>query len=168
MLYTYNYNSPIGGMILGSDGQFLTGLWFEGGKYRPAEAGTEKALPIFERTSEWLDIYFSGEIPDFTPSMRPSGTKFRLEVWEILKTIPCGHTVTYGEIARRLAAGRGSGVVSAQAVGGAVGHNPISVIIPCHRVIGADGSLVGYSGGIDKKAALLKHEKAYAGSVFQM
>ncbi|MGN0733289.1 MAG: methylated-DNA--[protein]-cysteine S-methyltransferase [Emergencia sp.] len=117
-------------------------------------------LPVFEQTRRWLDIYFEGREPDFTPPLHLIGTDFRKEVWDILKQIPYGQTKTYGEIAEELAARRGIRRMSAQAVGGAVGHNNISIIVPCHRVIGADGSLTGYAGGTDIKAELLRLEGA--------
>lgn len=161
MDYTYHYVSPLGGITLASGGEAVTGLWFDGQKYFGStltEEHTERSLPIFERTICWLDIYFSGKIPDFTPPLELRGTAFRRAVWEILLTVPYGQTVTYGDIAAKL----GAGNMSAQAVGGAVGHNPISLIVPCHRVIGANGGLTGYAGGIDKKAKLLELEKAKA------
>lgn len=172
MQYIHHYISPLGRIILISDGQALTGLWFEdknsAGKL-PAKPYTEKNLPVFAQTDRWLDIYFSGKEPDFTPPLSVHGTAFREMVWEILLTIPYGQTMSYGEIASVIAARRSQArteadrdrpVVSAQAVGGAVGHNPISLIIPCHRVIGADGSLVGYAGGLERKQALLELEQA--------
>lgn len=161
MQYINEYESPIGKMTLGSDGNALTGLWFHGGKFfceKITENPTVNNLPVFEQTKEWLDVYFSGKIPDFTPRLSLQGTDFRKAVWEILLTIPYGETLTYGEIARRVAKQRNLAKMSAQAVGGAVGHNPISIIVPCHRVIGADGSLTGYAGGLNKKRKLLKLE----------
>ena len=157
----HHYDSPLGGITLASDGVSLTGLWFDGQKYFGSTLSgdcQEKELPVFERTEKWLDIYFSGKAPDFTPPISLNGTDFRKAVWEILLTIPFGHTMTYGEIAERAASQRGLSHMSAQAVGGAVGHNPVSLIIPCHRVVGSDGSLTGYAGGIDKKLWLLKME----------
>lgn len=115
-------------------------------------------LPTILAAKKWLDIYFSGRAPDFTPPLHPVGTPFQMEVWEILLTIPYGHSTTYGEIARQIAAQRGISRMSAQAVGGAVGRNKIDIIIPCHRVIGADGTLTGYTGGLDKKSRLLEIE----------
>ncbi len=158
----HHYDSPFGGMTAASDGTALTGLWFDGQKYFAAGLDAnheEKQLPVFEETGRWLDIYFSGREPDFTPQLSMNTTPFRRAVWEILLTIPYGQTMTYGEIAAEIAKQRGLSRMSAQAVGGAVGHNPISLIIPCHRVIGADGSLTGYAGGLDKKAKLLALEK---------
>ncbi len=171
MQYIHHYISKLGRITLTSDGQALTGLWFEdknsSGKL-PAKSHIEKDLPVFVQTDRWRDIYFSGKEPDFTPPLSVHGTAFREMVWRILLTIPYGQTMSYGEIAsvitaRRSQASTVSGPdrprMSAQAVGGAVGHNPISLIIPCHRVIGADGSLVGYAGGHERKKALLKLEK---------
>ena len=144
-----------------SDGTALTGLWFDGQKYF-AEGikpdAEEKKLPIFDEAMRWLDIYFSGRRPDFTPPLNLEGTAFRKEVWQQLLQIPYGQTTTYGELAAQLAAHNGLKRMSAQAVGGAVGHNPISIIVPCHRVVGTGGSLTGYAGGLAKKLALLKLE----------
>ena len=162
MEFTYHYNSPIGGITLASDGKALTGLWFDGQKYFAdtlSENYEKKKLPVFEETVKWLDIYFSGKEPDFTPPLLMKTTPFRKAVWEIMLTIPYGKTMTYGEIAKKIAQQRGLKKMSPQAVGGAVGHNSISLIIPCHRVIGTDGSLIGYAGGIDKKVKLLHLEK---------
>ncbi|WP_040195475.1 methylated-DNA--[protein]-cysteine S-methyltransferase [Candidatus Soleaferrea massiliensis] len=162
MQYTNRYHSPIGSMTMASDGKALTGLWFDGQKYfadsLPAEH-EEKDLPIFDQTKSWLDIYFQGGIPDFMPAIHLSGSSFRLAVWEILMRIPYGKTMTYGEIAGIIAEKQSLETMSSQAVGGAVGHNPISIIVPCHRVVGSGGSLTGYAGGIDKKTALLTLEK---------
>jgi methylated-DNA-[protein]-cysteine S-methyltransferase len=161
--YIRHYDSPLGGMLMAGDGQALTGLWFEGQKYMPAAlppGRPERRLPVFEETVRWLDLYFGGGIPDFTPALNLKGTAFRKAVWEILLTVPYGRTITYGEIAERIAGKTGAGRMSAQAVGGAVGHNPVSLIVPCHRVIGADGRLTGYAGGIDRKARLLRMEQA--------
>ncbi len=162
MKYIHHYSSPLGGITEASDGRALTGLWFDGQKYfgagLSASAG-EKMLSVFEQTDRWLDIYFSGREPDFTLPLSLNGSAFRKDIWRILLTIPYGQTTTYGKIAAVLAAKRGLPHMSAQAVGGAVGHNPVSLIVPCHRVTGSDGSLTGYAGGIDKKAELLKLEK---------
>ena len=161
MDYVYRYPSPIGSMIMASNGISLTGLWFDGQKYfaqtlsKPYE---EKLLPVFEDTIKWLDIYFGGAVPDFTPELYVQSTPFRKAVYDILLTIPYGQTMNYGEIAEILAQQTGKKKMSAQAVGGAVGHNPISIIIPCHRVVGVDGSLTGYAGGIDRKRFLLELE----------
>lgn len=161
MLYTSHYASPLGGMTLVSDGTALVGLYFDGQKYAAQgldATRTQKNLLIFEEARRWLDVYFSGRKPDFTPPTAPAGTAFQQSVWEILRTIPYGETTTYGAIARRIEQNTGCRM-SAQAVGGAVGRNPISILIPCHRVIGADGSLTGYAGGLDKKAYLLRIEE---------
>ena len=159
MDYTCHYVSPLGGITLASDGEALTGLWFDGQKHFPAASGREqKSLPVFEEAVKWLDLYFSGKDPGFTPKLCLRSTPFREAVWETLRSIPFGKTVTYGEIAARLAAERGLVKSSARAVGGAVGHNPISLIIPCHRVVGAGGRLTGYAGGIEKKRFLLSLE----------
>ena len=162
MEYTHHYDSPLGGITLASDGDKLTGLWFDEQKYFAdtlEKEHEEKILPVFEETNRWLDIYFSGNAPDFTPPLRMKTTEFRKAVWEIMLTIPFGKTMTYGEIAEKIAKQKGLSRMSAQAVGGAVGHNSISLIIPCHRVVGTNGSLTGYAGGIDKKVQLLTMEK---------
>lgn len=161
MQYTGIYRSPLGAITLASDGQALTGLWFEGQKYYArclAREHEQRDLPVFRQTKEWLDIYFSGKAPDFMPPLRFIGTDFQKAVWSILTSIPHGKTRTYGDIARELADARQLDRMSARAVGSAVGKNPISIIVPCHRVIGTSGSLTGYAGGIDKKAALLALE----------
>lgn len=162
MQYVSHYSSPLGPILLAADDIGLTGLWFEGQKYFALDLDKEheeKEIPFFEKVKKWLDIYFSGKEPDFIIPLHLTGTDFQNEVWEILCTIPYGQTMTYGEIAKRIAARKGLQHMSAQAVGGAVGHNRISIIVPCHRVVGADGSLTGYAGGIEKKAKLLKLEK---------
>lgn len=163
MYYTCKYVSPLGGMTLASDGKNLTGLWFDGQKYfagnLPAQHD-EQDLPVFAQTKRWLDIYFAGKEPCFTPPLSMGGiSPFRRRVWEIMLAIPYGHTSTYGKIASQIAAETGKRVC-AQAVGGAVGHNSIALIIPCHRVLGAGGVMTGYAGGIDKKIALLQLEGA--------
>ncbi len=163
MDYTYHYDSPLGKITLASDGNALTGLWFDGQKYFADTLENEyedKRLPVFDQTLAWLDLYFAGKNPDFTPPLRMKTTEFRKSVWEILLTIPYGETMTYGEIGKQLAEKRGIPHMSAQAVGGAVGHNSISLIIPCHRVVGSSGSLTGYAGGIEKKIHLLTLEGA--------
>lgn len=162
MTYIDRYHSPLGDITLASNGEALTGLWFEGQKYfgdTLSSQQEEKELPIFEETKRWLDIYFQGKTPDFTPPLLLETTPFRRAVGEIMLSIPYGQTMTYGEIAERIATQRGISKMSAQAVGGAVGHNSISIIIPCHRVVGTNGSLTGYAGGIDKKIKLLRLEK---------
>ena len=161
MVFIQHYNSPLGGMLLAADEIGIRGLWFNGQKYfarnLPAER-TEQNTPALSVAKRWLDIYFAGVNPDFLPPLHPVGSSFRREVWNILLQIPYGQTTTYGEIARQLADKYGLPRMSAQAVGGAVGHNEISVIIPCHRVVGTSGSLTGYAGGIDKKVKLLELE----------
>ncbi len=161
MQYTHKYSSPLGAITTASDGQKLTGLWFDGQKYfgRTLEKEhEEKFLSVFECADAWLDMYFSGKEPDFTPPLALAGSPFRQKVWDILLAIPYGTTTTYGAIAAQIAAETGLSHMSAQAVGGAVGHNPISVIVPCHRVLGSDGSPTGYAGGTDKKIRLLQLE----------
>ena len=163
MTYTKHYYSPLGGILLAADDVGLTGLWFDGQKYFARGLSNERIAqetPILTEAKRWLDIYFIGKEPDFTPPLHPIGSAFRRSVWEILLQIPYGQTTTYGEIARQLAKKQGLERMSAQAVGGAVGHNEISIIIPCHRVVGADGSLTGYAGGIGKKEKLLELERA--------
>ncbi len=161
MTYIQHYDSPLGGILLAADGQGLTGVWFDGEKYfadnLPVEH-TERETHTLSQAKRWLDIYFAGAEPNFTPPLHPVGTDFRMAVWELLLQIPYGQTVTYGDLARRLAEKRELAKMSAQAVGGAVGHNEISIIIPCHRVVGAGGNLTGYAGGIDKKIKLLELE----------
>lgn len=161
MQYISYYHSPLGGILLAADETGLTGLWFDGAKYYAAHLDPEheeKDTPVIVQTKEWLTVYFSGREPDFMPPLHVTGTPFQLAVWNILQNIPYGKTVTYGEIAREIATQKGLFQMSAQAVGGAVSHNKISVIIPCHRVIGTNKSLTGYAGGIDKKAELLRLE----------
>ena len=163
MTYIQHYDSPLGGILLAADEIGLTGLWFDREKYfadnLPAEH-TERETPVLAESKRWLDTYFAGSEPDFLPPLHPIGSAFRREVWEILLRTPYGQTTTYGAIARELAQKRGLARMSAQAVGGAVGHNEISIIIPCHRVVGTGGSLTGYAGGIDKKVRLLELERA--------
>ena len=152
-----HYESPLGSILLAADQTGLTGLWFVGQKYFPSFSDGdffENETPVLTEAKHWLSLYFSGKEPDFLPSLHPQGSSFRQAVWNVLLTIPRGQTMTYGEIARRL------NVRSAQAVGGAVGHNPISILIPCHRVVGSDGSLTGYAGGLARKEWLLHLEGA--------
>lgn len=182
-MYIDHYISPLGPITMASDGDALTGLWFDGQKYfgsslpsvfckisedLAGQKGLQTNMPtsllseapeVFRQTKCWLDQYFRGEKPDFIPSVKFETTPFRRAVWEILLAIPYGQTIAYGEIARILTEEKGMGKMSAQAVGGAVGHNPISIIVPCHRVVGSNGSLTGYAGGIERKAALLELEK---------
>ena len=179
MQYTHTYPSPLGPLLLASDGNSLTGCWFEGQKYFARgldPKASEAALPIFRDADHWLDLYFSGQNPDFSVPMHPKGTVFQETVWALLSTIPYGTTTTYGFLAKEIARRRSllqesvfpsskttlsppphSGP-SARAVGGAVGKNPISIFIPCHRVIGTDGSLTGYAGGTPRKIRLLELE----------
>lgn len=162
MEYTHHYDSPLGGITLASDGEALTGLWFDGQRHfaeTMASEHMERDLPVFEEADRWLDIYFSGRVPDFTPALNLKATPFRRAVWEILLTIPYGRTATYGQIAERLTGKDGAGHASARAVGGAVGRNPVSLIIPCHRVVGSGGSLTGYAGGLERKKELLRMEQ---------
>lgn len=147
--------SPLGPILLASDGRALTGLWFEGQQHAPAgpaEAAGAEAPPVFAQARTWLELYFSGREPDFCPPLRPRGSAFQLRVWELLRRIPYGETRSYGELAREL------GCASARAVGQAVGRNPISLLIPCHRVLGKDGNLTGYAGGLERKTSLLRLE----------
>lgn len=159
MDYTAHYDSPLGGITIASNGQMLVGLWFDGqrcfGSTLDVPHEDHATLPIFDETRRWLDIYFSGREPDFIPPISLRGTDFQQRVCKELLTIPYGQTVTYGELARRL------GCRSAQAVGGAVGRNPIAIIVPCHRVIGTGDSLIGYAAGLERKRALLELEQNY-------
>ena len=169
MVFISRYISPLGGITLASDGETLTGLWFDGQKYfgdNLPDAYHEAECPVFGLAKRWLDTYFAGQQPDFTPPLTLRGSPFRLAVWEQLMRISYGQVTTYGAIAAQLAAQQGGKRVSAQAVGGAVGHNPVSIIVPCHRVVGSSGSLTGYAGGVDKKAALLRLEGADMGRLF--
>lgn len=163
MAYLHAYESPVGRLTLVSNGEALTGLWFDRQKYfdrmHPA-CYEEKELPVFAQADRWLALYFGGKVPDFLPSLAPEGTPFRKAVWKILLTIPYGKTMSYGEIAEIMAKQRGVPKMAAQAVGGAVGHNPISLMIPCHRVVGTDKSLTGFGGGLAVKEKLLRMEKA--------
>ena len=154
MTCTQHYDSPLGGMLLAADEVGLTGLWFEGQKYfadtLPQEH-VQRETPVLAETRRWLDVYFSGREPDFLPLLQ----------------IPYGRTVTYGDLARQLAERQGLPHMSAQAVGGAVGHNHISILIPCHRVVGSGGSLTGYAGGVDRKVKLLELEGADMTGLFR-
>ena len=150
------FDSPLGEMHLCSDGTYLTAVTFAGQKYENGHIPTDTvsgSCGVLEQTKLWLRQYFDGKIPDFLPPVKLKGTAFQTRVWELLTEIPYGETVTYGELAKKL------GCKSAQAVGGAVGRNPISILIPCHRVVGADGSLTGYAGGVEKKEFLLHLEE---------
>ena len=162
MHYLSHYESPLGAMTMASDGEHLTGLWFDGQKHDRStindEAALEPDLPVFTRTAEWLDTYFGGTDPGFTPPIRVEGSDFKRMVTSIMLSIPFGATSTYAQIAAEVARRTGRRHMSAQAVGGAVGHNPISLIVPCHRVLASDGGLRGYAGGVDRKEWLLKME----------
>ena len=165
MYYSTTYPSSVGLITLACDGEGknLVGLWMKGQKYYgdtvPEVMLENSTLPIFNVAKKWLDRYFAGEKPDiFELPLAPIGGKFRQEVWKILCEIPYGRVITYGGIAKEMAAKLNKKSMSSQAVGGAVAHNPISIIIPCHRVVGSDGSLTGYSGGITTKTKLLKFE----------
>ena len=169
MTYIFYYDSPLGKITVASDGKVVMGLCFEGQKYYDDSIKgetEEKPLAIFDETKMWLDMYFSGKEPDFTPAISLSGTPFKKTVAKIVLGVPYGKTTTYGDIARIIAKDRGIERASARAVGGAVGHNSISLIVPCHRIVGANGSLTGYAGGIDKKIKLLKLEKADMSNFF--
>ena len=169
MQYISHYRSPIGNILLAADEIGLTGLWFEGQKYFALHLDKEreeKEIPLFEAAKQWLTVYFSGKEPDFAVPLHFTGTDFQNEVWEVLRAIPYGQTMTYGEIAKQIAARKGLPHMSAQAVGGAVGRNKISIIVPCHRVVGTNGSLTGYAGGMDKKIKLLQLEQADMKSLF--
>lgn len=164
MFYKTTYESKdFGTFTLASDGESIVGLWRAGQRYFgdgvTGEMVTDDRLPLFQQARAWLDRYFAGDKPRISElSLAPSGSDFRKHVWRILTEIPYGQTRTYGDIARQIAAETGQARVSSQAVGGAVGHNPISIIVPCHRVVGADGSLTGYAGGVDVKYRLLQRE----------
>ena len=164
MICTQHYASPLGGILIAADEQGLTGLWFDNQKYfadtLPKDA-VAQSTSILADAARWLDIYFSGREPDFLPPLHPQGSAFRQAVWALLLQISYGKTVTYGELSHQIAAQRGLAHMSAQAVGGAVGHNAISIIIPCHRVVGMNGSLTGYAGGIERKVQLLTLEGAF-------
>ncbi len=169
MIYKHEYPSPLGEITLASDDEYIIGLWFNGqrhfGNILPRQT-ERKELPIFRKAEHWLDTYFSGKEPDFLPPLRYDSTPFRKAVCDIMLTIPYGKTMTYGEIATEIARRKGIEKMSAQAVGGAVGHNPISLMIPCHRVVGTGGSLTGYGGGIERKVKLLELEKVDMSGLF--
>lgn len=163
MFYETKHASPVGMLTLASDGENLVGVWIQGQKYFEdtiSEPMTERDdLPVFQKAKNWLDRYFAGEKPVISElPLRPIGNEFRQDVWKFLCEIPYGEVTTYGAIAKKMAVKMGKKSMSAQAVGGAVGHNPISIMIPCHRVVGANGSLTGYAGGIDIKVKLLELE----------
>lgn len=167
MFYSTTYKTPIGNSFLVSNEEYLVGIWFEGQKhYCPIKETikTGQLTDVLRQTTEWLNQYFSGEQPDIsTIQIKLHGTPFQQDVWEILCEIPYGEVMTYGEIAKIIAKKYNRKTMSAQAVGGAVGRNPISILVPCHRVVGANGSMTGYAGGIEKKQWLLQHESGKEG-----
>lgn len=170
-MYKTTYKSPIGNLLIASKDNKLVGLWVENQKYYLSNFKEEiveaKNLEILVKTKKWLDIYFNGENPDINElEISLVGSEFRKSVWEILKNIPYGEVISYNDIAKELAKQKGITRMSAQAVGVAVGHNPISIIIPCHRVVGTNGSLTGYASGIKKKIYLLEHEKVNMNKLF--
>lgn len=170
MYYKSTYPSPVGMITLACDENSLVGLWIGGQKYHGEtifDMTDNNDLPILDTTKRWLDRYFSGKKPEISElQLSPVGSEFRQRVWDILCEIPYGEVITYGDIAKKMAAKMNKGSMSSQAVGGAVGHNPISIIIPCHRVVGSDGSLTGYAGGIDTKVKLLELEGADMSQLF--
>jgi len=161
MKWECSIRTPLGEMIARLEQDELCGLWFVGQKYAPDDVEDRKQdpdHPVFVTLRSQLTAYFAGQLRAFDMPLAPRGTPFQMAVWALLRTIPSGETTTYGALARRLAEQREGRIPSAQAVGGAVGRNPIAIIIPCHRVVGANGSLTGYAGGLDRKAALLTLE----------
>lgn len=171
MFYVTGHASPLGSLTLASDGENIVGLWLDGQKYFAAtvtgDVVEKPDIPVFILAKKWLDAYFAGKKPAIAAlPLAPAGSAFRKTVWDILCKIPYGRCATYGDIAQNATAGMNGKSASARAVGGAVGHNPISVIIPCHRVVGSNGSLTGYAGGIDKKIFLLQHEGADMSRLF--
>ena len=158
MQYIHYYESPIGQILLTADEQGLTGLLLQGEPWTLAQDHSESITPAIKDSARWLDLYFSGNTPDFTPPLHLTGSPFQMEVWELLLKIPYGKVSTYGDLAKEIAQQRGISRMSAQAVGSAVGSNPVSIIVPCHRVVGANGNLTGYASGLDNKIALLKQE----------
>jgi methylated-DNA-[protein]-cysteine S-methyltransferase len=168
--YVQKIKSPAGVLTVSSDGQNISGLWIEGQKYFAKTLENdflEQNLSIFENVRKWLDIYFSGREPGFMPPLMPKGSLFQKSVWDNLCKIPYGQTTTYGELAKQLELKNKGKRTSARAIGGAVGHNPISILIPCHRVIGKNGSLTGYAGGIARKIQLLRLEGCFSAEVVQ-
>lgn len=162
MEYVKRYESPIGGITMASDGEALIGLWFDGDRHYGdiLESPIEKDLPVFDETIAWLNLYFEGTVPDFCPPIKMQGTPFQRMIWTIIQHIPYGETITYGDIAKAIEKYGNKKEMSAQAVGGAIGHNHIALIIPSHRVIGSKGNLKGYTSGIEKKKKLLLFERA--------
>lgn len=170
MKYISSYLSPFGPMFLEFDDDALCRLWFSGQKYaidKTLSDTVPHGHPVAIQVLRWLDCYFRGECPDFTPPLSLQGSDFQRSVWQILLQIPYGKTVTYGDIAKGIASKRGIMRMSAQAVGGAVGHNPIGIIVPCHRVVGSNGSLTGYAAGLDKKIQLLRLEQVDTSKLFR-
>lgn len=172
VFYSASYDSPIGPLLLCTDGQHLCGLWMDGQKYHGASIpGTMEEKPdhlFFDQARAWLDAYFAGEKPAIQDlPLKAYGSEFRQVIWQLLCEIPYGETTTYGELGKKAAKIMGKEHMASLAVGGAVGHNPISVIVPCHRVVGADGSLTGYAGGLDKKIYLLEHEGLDMSTVYR-
>jgi len=165
MFYKTTYKSPVGELTLASDGESIVGLWLDGQKYHgqsvPGELTENGDLPIFDTAKKWLDRYFNGEKPSISElPLAPMGTDFRKKVWQILCRIPYGQLMTYGGVARELTESDDEARKMSRAVGGAVGHNPISIIIPCHRVVGSNGKLTGFAGGLERKKFLLELENA--------
>ena len=161
-MFESRLHSPLGEVRLRSDGEALIGLWFVGQVNDAREISDleiKNDLPIFGQVESWLESYFSGKQTSITIPLQPKGTSFQQRVWQILQEIPYGKTMTYGEIAQRIAKEKGVETFSAQAVGQAVGKNPISILIPCHRVIGKNGALTGYAGGVHRKEQLLRIER---------
>ncbi|MDO4921844.1 MAG: methylated-DNA--[protein]-cysteine S-methyltransferase [Phascolarctobacterium sp.] len=161
MFFKNRYASPLGEMIMLSDGESLTNLNFIDDKFYPAALAAqsqEAHLPVFDAAAKWLDVYFAGNNPGALPPLSLQGSAFSLQVWRLLAQIPYGGVVTYKELAQKIAAQRGLTAMSAQAVGGAVGHNPVCIMVPCHRVVGTNGSLTGYAGGLWRKERLLQLE----------
>lgn len=158
---TLHYDSPLGGITIAGCGGALVGLWFDSQQHfgeALSPEHCERPLPVLCQAARWLDIYFGGGVPDFTPPLELRGTAFRREVWDLLLSIPYGRTATYGQLAERISMARGTARTSARVIGGAVARNPISLIVPCHRVIGAGGALTGYAAGTERKARLLALE----------
>lgn len=169
MLYIQRYRSPLGEILMAADDAGLVGLWFAGQKhFAPGlTQAQEQETPVLAAAGRWLDLYFAGRRPHFIPPLHLTGTEFRMAVWSLLQEIPYGEVTTYGELARQLAQRLEVPHMSAQAVGGAVGHNPVSILIPCHRVVGSGGSLTGYAGGVDRKVKLLELEGADMTGLFR-
>lgn len=169
MVYSQKYDSPLGEIVIACDEEAMIGLWFSGQRHFANVLPDEtvcRETPLLLSAKRWLDAYFSGRQPDFLPPLRYDSTPFRKAVCERMLQIPYGQTISYGEIARQIAKDRGIAKMSAQAVGGAVGHNPISLMIPCHRVVGENGNLTGYGGGLERKIRLLRLEGADVDSFF--